>query len=732
MKIRNVLIALFELVSLYVFFIVLNKMYVLDNQLYMYSENLSKMQKLADELHQSSDDLTRFARSYVVTNDKKYYEQYNKVLDIRNGKAPRPYMYDSLYWDLEKDVRDVKYPQKEAKSFKAMISEFDFTQEEIEKLALSEKNSNDLVNLERKAFAAMAQTPPNKQLAIELLHSKEYYDAKHNIMIPIDEFNTMINVRKDTALVEIQKDINKNFFTFLILSITFIILNIIIFIVIRSELNRMIFNSKTTEEKLKKTLELFSKHVISSSTDTKGIITDATEHFCKVSGYTKEELIGKNHNIVRHPDNPKSVYKDMWETIQSGKIWRSTVRSRDKQGRNFWENTSIIPDFDKDNNIIGYTAIRHDVTAQKVKEEFMANMSHELRTPLNAIIGFSSILNRKQKLKENKELSSHIHATANSLLRLINDILDLSKIEDSSFSIECFEFNAYEEIVKFTNQLNGLSHEKGIDFTINISEALRDVFFGDWERINQIALNLVSNAIKFTPKGGKIVFDAEYKKDSLIILVSDDGIGMSEDAQKKIFKPFEQVDGSVTRKYGGTGLGLSITQSLVEKMDGKIELKSAEGEGTTFTVTIPLERVSQYKNVTEDLEIIVQNKENTLSGHILIAEDNKTNQLLIRMLIEEFGLSCDIASCGEEAVNIYNPELHELILMDENMPNMNGLEVMNVLREKYKENCCAIVAVTANSMSYDRERFLQAGMDGYLSKPIDEDELYSTIKMFLT
>ena len=215
MKIRNILIAIFEIVSLYMFFIILNEMYVLNNELYMYSENVSKMEVLADKLRQSSDDLTHFARTYAVTNNKLYYEQYMKTLDIRNGKAPRPYMYNSLYWDLEKDIRNVRHPDGKAKSLRSMIAELDFTEEEIEKLILSEKNSNDLVNLEKRAFRAMSQTPPDQKLAIELLHSKDYYAAKHKIMNPIDEFIIMINARKDVSLVEIQNNINKNFFTFL-------------------------------------------------------------------------------------------------------------------------------------------------------------------------------------------------------------------------------------------------------------------------------------------------------------------------------------------------------------------------------------------------------------------------------------------------------------------------------------------------------------------------------------
>ena len=217
----------------------------------------------------------------------------------------------------------------------------------------------------------------------------------------------------------------------------------------------------------------------------------------------------------------------------------------------------------------------------------------------------------------------------------------------------------------------------------------------------------------------------------MVLSISDNGIGMSKEVQDKIFKPFEQADGSTTRKYGGTGLGLSITQNLVELMNGKIELDSQEGVGSTFTITIPLEKLqnssSDSNDETDSAEEEIE-KENFSDLHILVVEDNKTNQMLIEMLLEEFGITCDIANDGVEAVDMYNPDTHALILMDENMPNMNGVEAMKLIREKYQKRCGAIIAITANAMAGDREKFLKLGMDDYISKPIDEDELYNTIK----
>ena len=484
-------------------------------------------------------------------------------------------------------------------------------------------------------------------------------------------------------------------------------------------------------KKLNTSLELFGDNVIASNTDLNGKISYVSKAFCEISGYTEEELIGHYHSIVKHPDMPNKIYIDLWDTIKSGENWHGEIQNLKKNGDSYWVRASIIPNFDTDKNIIGYTSIKHDITPQKAKEQFMANMSHELRTPLNAIIGFSGILEKKLKDSNHLDYIKRIHDSSISLLTIINDILNLSKIKDSKFTVNPMLFNAYSNIKEHSKHFEGLTSEKNIHFKNHIDSSLQTVFNGDWHRISQIILNLVSNAVKFTPNGGEISCDARYTKGSLVLSVQDNGIGMKKEVQDKVFQPFEQADGSTTRKYGGTGLGLSITQSLVEVMGGKIELESQEGVGTQFKVSIPLEKIANEKLANHDIECKVENKENTLKGHILIVEDNKTNQMLIKILIEDFGLSCDIANDGQEAVNMYVPSIHDLILMDENMPNMHGVEAMKILHDKHKEKCGVIIALTANAMDGDKEKFLNLGMDGYITKPIDEDILYNTLVKFL-
>ena len=540
----------------------------------------------------------------------------------------------------------------------------------------------------------------------------------------------------DVDMQEIWRSNKKIIFTLTTIAFIIAVFSYYIYIIkyqnhIKAQNKKLEKDVKERTKELNKSLELFGDHVIASESDINGKILYASHALCDISQYTEDELIGKPHSIFRHPDMDSSVYKNLWKTIQEGKSWTGEIKNLTKNGDYYWVLATILPNYDYEHNIVGYSSIRHDITSQKAKEEFMANMSHELRTPLNAIVGFSSLLTKKLIDTSYIQLSKQISSSSKSLLSLIDDILDLSKIQDSNFTIDPYKFNAYEELIEFSQLFEGLASTKSLHLSNNFNISLQATFFGDWNRIKQIILNLISNAVKFTPIDGNINTSIDYKDGCMIIIISDNGIGMNQKVQDKIFKPFVQADGSTTRKYGGTGLGLTITKILVELMDGKIELKSEEDVGSTFTVTLPFERLCDIAQDKEVQDAEVQDKDNTLSGHVLVVEDNKTNQMLIKMLLEDFGLTCDIANDGVEATEFYNPDKHALILMDENMPNRNGIEAMKIIRERYKDKCGAIIALTANAMVTDRERFLKAGMDEYISKPIDEDKLYKTLARFL-
>lgn len=482
---------------------------------------------------------------------------------------------------------------------------------------------------------------------------------------------------------------------------------------------------------LNEKLNIIDKDVLTSHADKEGNITDVSTALCKLSGYTKEELIGRPQSIFRHPDTDSKIFEDLWNSIENGEVWENELKNKKKDGDYYWIRIVIYPEYDENNNLLNYLSIQHDITAQKVRDEFLANMSHELRTPLNSIIGFSDILYKKISSSKDQKYVEYIQASGKQLLSLINDILDLSKIQNSEFKVDKYKFNPYDEIQEYSKHFRELTSQNNIDFSNIVSNELDGAFIGDWLRISQIISNLTSNAIKFTPKDGVIKCNTNYIDNNLVFTIMDNGIGMSKSVQDKVFKPFTQADGSTTRKYGGTGLGLSIAQKLVEAMKGTIELKSKENEGTTFIVTIPLEKSLSEFDDNQKNTTIEENLENSLNGHVLIVEDNKTNQMLMMVLLEEFGLTYDIANNGLEAVEMYNPDIHKLILMDENMPIMNGLIAMKEIRKKYKDRCGTIIALTANIMSGDKERLLKEGMDCYLSKPVDLKELHRVLKKFL-
>ncbi|MCF6309234.1 MAG: ATP-binding protein [Sulfurimonas sp.] len=538
------------------------------------------------------------------------------------------------------------------------------------------------------------------------------------------------------VIIPLQTQINNNNTVTKYINITVIASSLIVLIMIyliilhfskieREDKDKLLQKQK----KLNKAILSFDKNVISLSADLNGVITYVSQALCDISGYDKEELLGKSHNILRHPDMSKETYKELWTEIKKGNTWDGEIRNKKKNGGYYWVRTTIIPEYDND-KLIGYSSIRHDITAQKVKEEFFSNMSHELRTPLNAILGFVGILGKQIDDKKHKDYLKYIGSNSQQLLSLINDILDLSKINNGDFTIDKYKSNAYDEITNNINRFNGVLASSYILFSFNIDKHLQGVFIADWLRVSQIILNLVSNAIKFTPNNGMISLDVDYIDKSLVIVVTDTGIGMSPEVQDKIFKPFVQADGSTTRKYGGTGLGLSITQNLIEMMQGKLEVESVEGEGSSFTVEIPVEKISS--DIVTHEEINFDEIQNIpLSGRVLVAEDNKTNQLLVKLLLEDMGVECDIAEDGAKALKMYDPSIHELILMDENMPNMNGVVAMHKIREKYKDDCGPIIALTANVMKGDKERFIKEGMDDYIPKPIDENHLNKVLTKFL-
>jgi PAS domain S-box-containing protein len=370
------------------------------------------------------------------------------------------------------------------------------------------------------------------------------------------------------------------------------------------------------------------------------------------------------------------------------------------------------------------------IQANRAKSEFLANMSHEIRTPLNAIIGFLEFLkDESMGRKKCLEYTQIIQSSAESLLQIINDILDFSKIESGKLEIDKHPFESKKEFTNIANLFDAKASKKNINLVLKIDKNMPEVLVTDPLRIKQVIANLIGNAVKFTKEGKNIYITIFYKKGYLFVSVKDEGIGIPKEKQKEIFDAFAQADSSTTRKYGGTGLGLAISSKLVEMLGGKLKLKSKVGKGSEFYFAIPVEigKIDKIDDFLEE-EINFNNKK------VLVVEDNKANQMFMKILLKKMGLDFDIANDGVEAVEKYKQNRYDAILMDENMPNMNGIEATKKIREYEKENNLPhtpIIALTANAIKGDREKFLQAGMDEYLTKPINKKDLIKILSKFL-
>ncbi len=368
--------------------------------------------------------------------------------------------------------------------------------------------------------------------------------------------------------------------------------------------------------------------------------------------------------------------------------------------------------------------------ANKTKSEFLANMSHEIRTPLNAILGFIDLLKEKEKDKEKLKYIQTIQSSSTTLLGIINDILDFSKIESGNLNVEKIDFNTHEELGTLADLFRAKASEKSVSLSFILDENLPKALKSDPLRIKQIIANMLSNAIKFTPRNGRIELLMKYTEDKLHISVKDNGIGIAKDKQEDIFKAFSQAESSTTRKYGGTGLGLAISSKLVVMLGGELKLESKEGQGSRFYFEIPAD-IGKFKEQKTAKHLDLE----TIKGkRILLVEDNKANQMFMSLILKKFGLIFDIANDGVEAVKAYKNNFYDLILMDENMPNLNGIEATKQILKYEKDTKMRhtpIVALTANALKGDRERFIEAGMDEYLTKPLDKEKLSFVLKEFL-
>lgn len=526
------------------------------------------------------------------------------------------------------------------------------------------------------------------------------------------------------------------------------------------------------------------EHAIVSITDHKGIIIYANDKFCQISQYSREELIGQNHRVLKSNEHPKKFFADMWRTLVRGETWHGEIKNKNKSGLAYWVKTSIVPEMGPDGKPYQYIAIRTDITDNKqqandllqarleleirleekidsqhhleklssehvqladnlmiardeansandMKTRFLAAMSHEIRTPMTGVIGMVDLLLNSKMSTQQQSWARMIKTSGEHQLVILNKILDMSKLEANKLEISTIKIDL-ESLIHETIQIFEQSAiDKGLELRINLDDTLPKYIKADSLRISQILSNLISNALKFTDSGSITVHLEPYsdKKNNLQIKYSviDTGIGLNKEEQGEIFTAFTQADKTISRVYGGTGLGLSISKSLIELMSGEIGVDSTKGEGSRFWFTVPYVAVKNDGSPLDE-QIIHTHWTSLRQLRILVAEDNLINQELISMIFEGLDQTVLIAENGKIALEKIKDSSFDLILMDIRMPIMNGIEATESIRSMDSHKChIPIIALTADITDNIAREYLSSGIDAVCSKPIILNDLLSTI-----
>lgn len=525
----------------------------------------------------------------------------------------------------------------------------------------------------------------------------------------------------------------------------------------REELDELLLTSSTVTKRQLQNKEDEINYLLKAIKKTAGVlelspdgtILKANSKFLKLFKYQKEEIYGLNYEVLKFKDQNLSDFGASWKQISQGFAQSGRVVRKAKDNSEVHLHTMYAPIRDLTGKVVKVFKIAQDASiahqaelklhtakemAEKIaksKDNFIANMSHEIRTPMNAIIGFTNLLENTGLSTDQVEYVSSVKLASINLLSIINDILDISKIESGMFSVVETEFVLEDIIQNIKNILNLKASEKQLCTRVMLDSELPYKLKGDGNRLQQILINLIGNAVKFTEKGevGLILKVIEKSETDIKInfLVQDSGIGIPKDKLSLIFERFTQADEDTSRFYGGTGLGLNISKLLIERMKGSIQVNSTVKVGSEFSVTLPFGIVEETPSVHDVSEYSLINVTSLPAGlNILVCEDNVLNQKLVTNLLHDQDAKVTVASNGIDGLYEFSKDSFDLILMDIQMPNLDGYDTTSIIRNDLNHSI-PIIALTAHSMVGEKEKCLNIGMNDYVSKPILKKDLFTSI-----